>query len=240
MLYVNKREGIINNITHKKTIKVQEILQKNNEMLMEVAIRDVKSVYAYFKTTRNGLSVKEAKRRIVQYGKNERYVNKKVMLTHIMMKLMEKVNLFEKEANQTNATISKTVTVLRVVNDKVNGIDTDSEMMNIPIEELVPGDVICLSAGDTVPADARIIYAKDVLVDESLLTGKEMLVEKYESCYHIEKKRFMPLKRIKDYNPLCLENLCYQGTHIISGTAKAVVVSTGNNTYVELLHQCCK
>ena len=67
-----------------------------------------------------------------------------------------------------------------------------------------------------------------------------MLVEKYESCYHIEKKRFMPLKRVKDYNPLCLENLCYQGTHIVSGTAKAVVVSTGNNTYVELLHQCCK
>ncbi|MCM3738126.1 cation-transporting P-type ATPase [Bacillus cytotoxicus] len=237
MLYVNKQEGIINNITHKKTIKVQEILQKNNEMLMEVAIRDVKSVYAYFKTTRNGLSVKEAKRRIVQYGKNERYVNKKVMLTHMMMKLMEKVSLFEKEANQTNA---KTVTVLRVENDKANGIDTDSEVMNIPIVELVPGDVICLTAGDIVPADARIIYAKDVLVDESHLTGKEILVEKYESCYHIEKKRFMPLKRVKDYNPLCLENLCYQGTHIVNGTAKAVVVSTGNNTYVELLQQCCK
>lgn len=236
MLYVNKRDRIINNITHKG----QEILQKNNEMLVEVAIRDVKSVYAYFKTTRNGLSVKEAKKRIAQYGKNKRYANKKIMLAYIMMKLIEKVNLFEKEANQTSTITSKTVAVLRVVNDKANGVDTDSEMMNIPAEELVPGDVICLSAGDTVPADARIIYAKDLLVDESPLTGTEMLVEKYESCYHIEKKRFMPLKRIKDYNPLYLENLCYQGTQIVNGTAKAVVVSTGNNTYVELLHQYCK
>ncbi|PHA03547.1 magnesium transporter [Bacillus pseudomycoides] len=236
MLYVNKRDRIINNITYKG----QEILQKNNEMLVEVAIRDVKSVYAYFKTTRNGLSVKEAKKRIAQYGKNKRYANKKIMLAYIMMKLIEKVNLFEKEANQPSKTASKTVAVLRIVNDKANGVDTDSEMMNIPVEELVPGDVICLSAGDTVPADARIIYAKDLLVDESPLTGTEMLVEKYESCYHIEKKRFMPLKRIKDYNPLYLENLCYQGTQIVNGTAKAVVVSTGNNTYVELLHQYCK
>lgn len=236
MLYVNKRDGMIDNVTHKG----KEILQKNNEMLVEVAIRDVKSVYAYFKTTRNGLSVKEAKKRIAQYGKNERYANKKIMLAYIMMKLIEKVSLFEKETNQTSATTSKTVAVLRVVNDKANGVDTDSEMMNIPVEELVPGDVICLSAGDTVPADARIIYAKDLLVNESSLTGKEMLVEKYESCYHIEKKRFMPLKRIKDYNPLYLENLCYKSTHIVNGTAKAVVVSTGNNTYVELLHQYCK
>lgn len=235
MLYVNKRDGMIDNVTHKG----KEILQKNNEMLVEVAIRDVKSVYAYFKTTRNGLSVKEAKKRIAQYGKNERYANKKIMLAY-MMKLIEKVSLFEKEANQSSAATSKTVAVLRVVNDKANGVDSDSEMMNIPVEELVPGDVICLSAGDTVPADARIIYAKDLLVDESSLTGKEMLVEKYESCYHIEKKRFMPLKRIKDYNPLYLENLCYKGTHIVNGTAKAVVVSTGNNTYVELLHQYCK
>ncbi|MEC2560022.1 magnesium transporter, partial [Bacillus cereus] len=96
-----------------------------------------------------------------------------------------------------------------------------------------------LSAGDAVPADVRIIYADDLLVNESVLTGNEANIEKFESCYHLERKRFIPLKRMKDYNPLELENVCFKGSHIVSGNAKAIVVSTGKNTYSGILHTCC-
>ena len=54
--------------------------------------------------------------------------------------------------------------------------------------------MIFLSEGDTVPADVRIIYANDLLVNESVLTGNDANIEKFESCYHLERKRFMPLK----------------------------------------------
>lgn len=60
-----------------------------------------------------------------------------------------------------------------------------------------------------------------------MLTGNDASVEKFESCYHLERKRFIPLKRMKDYNPLELENVCFKGTYIVGGNAKAVVVSTG-------------
>ena len=50
-------------------------------------------------------------------------------------------------------------------------------MMDLPVQELVPGDMIFLSEGDTVPADVRIIYANDLLVNESVLTGNDASVE---------------------------------------------------------------
>ncbi|MBS7666563.1 hypothetical protein KIM96_10845, partial [Vibrio cholerae] len=83
----------------------------------------------------------------------------------------------------------------------VTGVNGELKMMNLPVQELVPGDMIFLSEGDTVPADVRIIYANDLLVNESVLTGNDANIEKFESCYHLERKRFMPLKRMKDYNP---------------------------------------
>ena len=62
----------------------------------------------------------------------------------------------------------------------------------IPIEELVPGDIISLSAGDIVPADVRILSAKDLFVNQSSLTGEALPVEKYENCYHTENKHLLP------------------------------------------------
>ena len=131
------------------------------------------------------------------------------------------------------------ITVSRVECSSVTGLNGELKMMDLPVQELVPGDMIFLSEGDTVPADVRIIYANDLLVNESVLTGNDASIEKFESCYHLERKRFIPLKRMKDYNPLELENVCFKGTYIVSGNAKAVVVSTGKNTYTGILHTCC-
>ena len=200
------------------------MLQKNKDLLIEIATRDVKSVFAYFKTTRDGLSMKEAQKRIQVYGRNE--LTSKRALRRSNDEAWWHDSRFSKQ-RVCDELQRETITVSRVECSSSTGLNSELKMMEIPVQELVPGDMIFLSAGDAVPADVRIIYADDLLVNESVLTGNEANIEKFESCYHLERKRFIPLKRMKDYNPLELENVCFKGSHIVSGNAKAIVVSTG-------------
>ncbi|MCW3126530.1 MAG: mgtA, partial [Bacteroidetes bacterium] len=91
----------------------------------------------------------------------------------------------------------------------------------IDIKEIVPGDIIYLSAGDMIPADCRVLQSKDLFVSQSILTGEAMPVEKkdlVEEAAHTK-------------SPLELENICFMGTNIESGTATAIAVTTGSETY---------
>ncbi|MFI5310682.1 MAG: magnesium-translocating P-type ATPase [Gemmatimonadales bacterium] len=90
----------------------------------------------------------------------------------------------------------------------------------IPMGELVPGDIVYLSAGDMVPADIRLLSAKDLFVSQSALTGEAMPVEKLD-------------RAVQPAAPAALTELptiCFMGTSVLTGTATAVVVATGNNT----------
>lgn len=86
-------------------------------------------------------------------------------------------------------------------------------------EELVPGDIIHLSSGDMIPADVKILYSKDLFVNQSSLTGESIPVEK-ESKMGSFKENLQ--------NP----NLCFMGTNVESGTAIVEILSTGYNTYL--------
>jgi P-type Mg2+ transporter len=90
----------------------------------------------------------------------------------------------------------------------------------IPVEQLVPGDIVSLAAGDMVPADARLISAKDLFINESALTGEALPAEKHAEA---------ATQCIDDV--LDLPNLCFMGTNVVSGTATAVVMMTGSGTY---------
>jgi Mg2+-importing ATPase len=99
----------------------------------------------------------------------------------------------------------------------------------VPFEEIVPGDIVHLSAGDMVPADVRLITSKDLFVGQSALTGEAMPVEKYDTLAGVVEKGAI------DASPgtagaLEQANLCFMGTTVISGTATAVVVDTGSRT----------
>ncbi|ACC98612.1 Magnesium-translocating ATPase [Elusimicrobium minutum Pei191] len=89
----------------------------------------------------------------------------------------------------------------------------------IPIKELVVGDIIYLSAGDMVPADGRVLFAKDLFISQSSLTGESEPVEKFSN----------PLSQ-KTKNPLDLNNLVFMGSNVISGSAVAIIMATGDNT----------
>ncbi|MGJ0277164.1 hypothetical protein ACQUZF_10160, partial [Streptococcus pyogenes] len=80
------------------------------------------------------------------------------------------------------------------------------------IDQLVPGDIIRLSAGDMIPADLRILQARDLFVAQASLTGESLPVEK------VARSRD-PLQQ----NPLECDTLCFMGTNVVSGSAQAIV-----------------
>ena len=92
--------------------------------------------------------------------------------------------------------------------------------VELPIKLLVPGDVVVLSAGDMIPADCRLLAAKDLFVAQAAMTGESLPVEK-----------FVQLREQGSANPLDFDNILFMGTNVVSGAATAVVVSTGNSTY---------
>ncbi|MEW5890068.1 MAG: magnesium-translocating P-type ATPase [Pseudomonadota bacterium] len=92
--------------------------------------------------------------------------------------------------------------------------------VEVPITSLVPGDVIVLSAGDMIPADCRVLSAKDLFVAQAAMTGESMPVEK-----------FAVQRDANAINPLELDNILFMGTNVVSGSATAVVLGTGNATY---------
>ena len=90
----------------------------------------------------------------------------------------------------------------------------------VPLDELVPGDLVQMSAGDMIPADVRLLSAKDLFVNQSALTGESMPVEKVAAGVDDTTT-----------NPLEIGNLCFMGTNVVSGTAIALVAMTGKQTY---------
>jgi Mg2+-importing ATPase len=113
-------------------------------------------------------------------------------------------------AAKLKAMIHVTATVVR-----------DGKARELPLCDLVPGDIIHLSAGDMIPGDVRVLSAKDLFVSQGTLTGESLPVEKFHDADP------------KPANsPTELKNTCFMGTSVESGTATAVVVATGVNTYL--------
>jgi Mg2+-importing ATPase len=96
----------------------------------------------------------------------------------------------------------------------------DGKEVEVPLRELVPGDVVVLAAGDIIPADLRLVTEKDFYVSQAALTGESMPIEKLCTPAATGGK-----------NAIDLSNACFQGSNVLSGTARGVVVNTGPRTY---------
>jgi P-type Mg2+ transporter len=112
-------------------------------------------------------------------------------------------------AEKLRAMVKTTATVLR-----------GGERHEIPLHDLVPGDIVFLSAGDMVPADVRILAAKDLYINQAALTGESMPVEKTAALPAAERK-----------NPIEMADLAFLGSNVESGTGTALAVQTGAQTY---------
>src|SRR6201993_4477920 len=112
-------------------------------------------------------------------------------------------------AAKLKAMISVTAAVVR-----------DGQEEEIPLKELVPGDVINLCAGDMIPADIRLIASRDLFVAQAALTGESLPVEKLDA------------RELREgVSPVELANVCFLGTSVETGSATAVVIATGGQTY---------
>lgn len=118
--------------------------------------------------------------------------------------------------------------ILRSSWDDQSDDDSHKQKREILVADIVPGDIVYLSAGDMIPADIRLISSKDLFVSQSALTGESMPVEKYARPSEVSETL---IETSKVANPLELGTLCLMGTNVISGTASGVVIATGNQTY---------
>ena len=98
----------------------------------------------------------------------------------------------------------------------------DGSLVTVKSEDLVPGDVISLEAGDAVPADSRIIECASLKVEEAALTGESVPVNKKVDTLSLGDQKDVPLGDRK--------NMLYNGTAVVYGRGKAVVVGTGMDT----------
>ena len=220
-----------------------------SEQLLKAAHGDAAAAVASLNTQLTGLSQAEAEQRLEQHGPNAVAKDEghgrlkllgKALLNPlvVLLSLLATVSLFtgdaraaivmalmvvlgvslrfvqearaDSAAKKLRAMIKVTATALR-----------DGAPREIPLAELVPGDVVRLAAGDMVPADVRLLSAKDLFVVQGTLTGESMPVEKFEA------KEAATLVSAID-----LRNVCFLGTSVESGTGTAVVVSTGESTYL--------
>ena len=197
-------------------------------------------------TAREGLSGDEARQRLARYGANLLKPQKRshaltlllaqfkspiililLFATGLSFFLHDPVNAliiltivlasgllgFWQEHSATNA-VEK---LLAMVQIKASAL-RDGSPHDIALEEIVPGDIVILNAGDIVPGDCLVDQSKDLFVDEATLTGETYPVEKSAGVLAAE----TPLGK--------RTNALWMGTHVVSGTAKALVTGTGTQT----------
>ncbi|VVB73926.1 putative copper-exporting P-type ATPase A [uncultured archaeon] len=197
---------------------------------------------------RTGLSQKDIHRRQALYGHNELAKRKKApllvdFLSHfanpLILILLIAGAISGALGEVVNAVIIYVMVLISVVLDFVQKyraeraaeslkkrvatmaeVFRDGRKEEVHLSDLVPGDIVMLSAGDIVPADARIISAKDFFVDQSALTGESFPAEKFAAA--------LKPNTIQDVTGW--DNYLFMGTSIISGTATALVMRTGVST----------
>jgi P-type Mg2+ transporter len=221
------------------------MIQQQN---IEIAGSAIELLFDRYNTSTGGLTQEEAEQRIEQYGYNEpakrkkrtvliqflsNFLNPLVIVLIVIgifslifaeeiigvifvfgMVLMSVVISFVqefrsgKEAERLSEMVRVTASVYR-----------DGSIQEIKIRELVPGDIVYLSAGDIVPADMRIFSCKDLFINQSSLTGESFPVEKFPDPINTEGKTLTDLV-----------NIAFMGSSVISGSAHGLVVKTGVNT----------
>ena len=130
-------------------------------------------------------------------------------------------------ADGLRAMVTNTATVIRRAAAAASAPAAPSTPQEVPVRDLVAGDVVTLSAGDMIPADCRVLSARDLFVAQSAMTGESLPVEKF----------VQPVApgAVAGAGAQDQRNLVFMGTNVVSGTATALVVATGGRSYFGVL-----
>ena len=222
--------------------------------LIEVSRLTDEQLFEKYKTDPKGLNQVEAAERLEEYGRNiidvsnenslfSRIKDAVVNPFNIVLMIVAVVTLFTDVilSDQPNpATFIMLVMVIlisgiiafvqseksnsaaqklqKMIANKIDVIRNGS-VMEIDIDEAVPGDIVKLAAGDMIPGDVRFIESKDLFIDQSQLTGESNPVEKFAG----------PDPEGESLTDI--DNIGFMGSNIVSGSAKGVILATGNHTY---------
>jgi Mg2+-importing ATPase len=220
-----------------------------SDQLLKNALADNDTVLKALNSQLSGLSAVEAGSRLKQYGLNEIAREKRrsalmrllsnvknplvllllalgvisfltgdlraTVVIFVMVLLGVVLRFFQEmraddAAEKLKAMVHTTATVVR-----------EGKEAEVPLKLLVPGDIIGLAAGDMTPADVRVLAAKDLFLNQAVLTGESLPVEKKAGSAPADIQ-----------NPLELPNICFLGSNVESGSATAVVIHTADRTYL--------
>ena len=223
------------------------------KILLELSGMDQKALFAKYQTDEEGLDPVQASDRLEEYGRNIiDFGNEKNLAVRIKDALINPFNIvllvvaaitfvtdvvmadepsfatlimlvaviiisatisFVQEEKSNNAAKKLQGMITNKLDVIRNGVETE-----ISIEEIVPGDIVKLASGDMIPGDVRFIETKDLFIDQSQLTGESNPVEKFT---------------VSDTNVgvTDLANIGFMGSNIVSGSAKAIILTTGGDTY---------
>jgi len=233
-----------------KDAKKQKKLEQN---LIKDSYLSVEQLFNKYNSSYNGLDNEEVEERLDEYGKNtieikdnhpilhrikEAIINpfNIVLIIVALITLATDVLFVSRKDYSTFILILSTITVSAIISfsqstksdnaakqlksmisNKMD-IIRQGVVQTIPVEEVVPGDIVKLSSGDMIPADIRFIETKDLFIDQAALTGESAAVEKFSTWK-------------KENEITYLSNIGFMGTDVVSGTATAIVLTTGENTY---------
>ena len=234
-------------MNRKKQIQMEKKSKDND--LKKLARLSEKKVMINYQTSPSGLSEQMASKRLAEYGPNEvatqrptpwfvllieAFKDPFVYVLALLMVVSALTNDFEaslvmgvmillsvgirfiQEYRSQKASLA-----LKELIETTCGITRDGVTTEIPIDEVVPGDIVNLSTGDMIPADARFIWTKDLFVNQASLTGESMPVEK---LVKVEEPT-------EEDTALDLANLAFMGTDVLSGQGRAIILKTGNDTF---------
>ena len=244
-----------------KRRKSKETSTFNAEKVFLAATQPLNTVCNYFQTSKNGLTSEEIENRQSIYGKNEvaheqkknpvstfikAFINPFIGVLTVLVVISFVLDVLLANPGEQDWTaifiiltmvIASTIlrfcqewkanasseALLKMVTNTCYVRRAGQHDEEINITELVPGDIVMIAAGDMIPADLRIIEAKDLFVSQSSLTGESDPIEKRPETNTNKHRKGSVIE---------LENICFMGSNVVSGSATGIVIATGNDTYL--------
>ena len=239
---------------NKKNKKViNENIKITENLLIENSKLKLDKLFKKYETSQEGISITDIDDKLEEYGKNiidikdnntiwhrlkEAFINPfNIVLTIVaIITFITDVVIATNKDYATFILISSTILISAIISYKeqtkseiaarklkkmiTNKMEVirDGNQVTVDIENIVPGDIVKLSSGDMIPGDVKFIETKDLFIDQAALTGESNPVEKFSE--------FKKYETITD-----ISNIGFMGTNIVSGSSKAIVLTTGNNTY---------
>ena len=231
-----------------KEAKTPHSATLDEKRLIDICKLSPKDTLLKLNSTENGIANEEAEERLEEYGKNELAHTKEVGVIQdlfnrcksplvVQLIVIALISSLMGDAKSTIVVVCMIILSigLSFILDRRSGkaVETlgkriqshvivlrDGKELDIPISEIVPGDIVLLHAGSIIPADIRLLTAKDFFVSQSVLTGESLPIEKKAEPQEL------PNGFVFELN-----NACFQGSNVLSGSARGIAVNTGIHTY---------